>query len=168
MYSYRIGAGDRKPCHVDRTPVPAFLFTNVPVAPITLSVTLSPRTSPVRLAAPVLIAAVVVPSYTLFKAVMPVIVNGLGVILAVVKLWCCLMYSHSHQCRMIDIPVTLTVDACPYILLANIAVYFRLKHHRLLCYLIALLLHWRSIINFINPCRSNRQRCRCNRGPDSS
>ena len=73
------------PVTVTVLPVPTFLFVNFPVAPTTLRVTLSPLTSPVRLAELVLIVASAVPSYTLFKAVMPVIVNGLGVILAVVE-----------------------------------------------------------------------------------
>ena len=51
-------------------------LAKVPVAPLVLSVTLSLPMTPIKVALPVFSVAVVVPSYTLLFAVIPVTVSG--------------------------------------------------------------------------------------------
>ena len=62
-------------------PDPAFLFANMPVAPVETRVTASEPKIPIRDAFCVLRVAAVVPSYTLLLAFTPETVNVAGVIL---------------------------------------------------------------------------------------
>ena len=64
--------------------VPAFLSANSPVA-VPEKLTVSPSITPVSVAEPLTVATVV-PSYSLFRAVMPLTVSGLAVIVLVVLL----------------------------------------------------------------------------------
>ena len=64
--------------------VPAFLSANSPVA-VPAKLTVSPPMTPVSVAEPLTVAAVL-PSYTLFCAVMPLTVSSLAVIVLVVLL----------------------------------------------------------------------------------
>ena len=57
-------------------PVPALASAKAPAAEATLRVTLSLPTTPTKAALPVLRVAVVLPSYTLLLAVIPLTVNA--------------------------------------------------------------------------------------------
>jgi hypothetical protein len=69
---------------VTAIPVPTDEVAKVPIAPAVFKVAASPAMTPTRTALPVFNVAVVLPSYVLLFAVIPVTVRDLEVMLAVV------------------------------------------------------------------------------------